>query len=121
MSGQKLQLIPVYEDYIEYMIKLIMLLPRTEKYSIGTEYKQSMYSTLEEILYIPKTEEKKRLYYLNKIDSKLDVQRIMLRIMYKSRWIDSHKFEVAMDKIYEIGKILGGLIKYYVKNNQKPI
>lgn len=41
--------------------------------------------------------------------------------MYKNRWIDEHKFKVAMDKIYEVGKILGGLIKYYGKNNKKSI
>ncbi len=35
-----LKLIPVYEQYMEYMIQLMIKLPRTEKFSIGTEYKQ---------------------------------------------------------------------------------
>lgn len=61
MAAKQLKLIPVYEQYMEYMIKLIMILPRTEKYSIGTEYKQLMYSCLEDILFIPKVEDKKRL------------------------------------------------------------
>lgn len=121
MANYELKLIPVYEQYMGYMIKLIMILPRTEKYSIGTEYKQIMYSCLEDILFISKVEDKKRLYYLNKIDAKLDVQRILLRVMKEYSWIDNHKFDVAIDKLYEIGKILGGLIKYYAKNNQKPI
>lgn len=54
---------------------------------------------------------------LNIIDSHLNTQRIYLRIMKKNRWIDEKKFKVAMELIYEIGKILGGLIKYYAKNN----
>ena len=29
------------------------------------------------------------------------------------------KFNVAIEKIGELGKILGGLIKYYGKNNKK--
>ena len=29
------------------------------------------------------------------------------------------KFKVAIEQIYEIGKILGGLIKYYAKNSSK--
>ena len=29
--------------------------------------------------------------------------------------------QMAMEKIYEIGKILGGLIKYYAKNNKKSV
>ena len=51
MANYELKLIPVYEQYMGYMIKLIMILPRTEKYSIGTEYKQIMYSCLEDILF----------------------------------------------------------------------
>ncbi len=117
MANNQLQLIPVFEDFLEYMINVIISLPRTEKFSIGTEFKQIMYSTLEDILYVPKAEPKRRLFYLNKIDSKLNVQRVLLRIMKKHQWIDFHKFEVAMNKLYEIGKILGGLIKYYAKDN----
>ena len=112
----ELKLIPVYEQYMEYMIQLLIRLPRTEKFSIGTDFKQVMYSTLEDILYINKLEKKDRLRFLNKIDAKLNTQRILLRVMKKFAWIDIKKFNIAMEKIYEIGKILGGLIKYYTKN-----
>jgi len=46
---------------------------------------------LENTLYISKIEQKERLNYLNKIDSKLNFQRIYLRIMYKNKWIDDKK------------------------------
>lgn len=114
-----LKLIPVYEQYMEYMIQLLIQLPRTEKFSIGNDYKQIMYSTLEDIMFVDKIENSKKLYHLNKIDAKLNTQRILLRIMKKFKWIDIKKFDIAMGKIYEIGKILGGLIKYNAKNNQK--
>ena len=117
----KLMLIPKAEKYIEYMLQVIIKLPRTEKFSIGTEYKTSMYRMLGDILIISKINEKDIMYYLNKIDSYLNTQRIYLRIMKKQRWIDEKKFKVAMEMIYEIGKILGGLIKYYAKNNKKQI
>ena len=117
----ELKLIPVYEQYMEYMIQLLIKLPRTEKFSIGTEFKQTMYSCLEDIMYISKIENEKRLNYLNKIDAKLNAQRIMLRVMKKFAWIDIKKFNIAMGKIYEIGKILGGLIKYYAKDYKKSV
>lgn len=116
-----LKLIPYYEDYMFYMIQLITHLPGTEKFSIGTDFKQVMYTCLEDILYINKLEVSKRLPYLNRIDAKLNTQRIMLRVMKKFQWIDIKKFDIAMGKIYEIGKILGGLIKYYAKNNKKSV
>ena len=121
MSEPSLKLIPKFEQYMQYMIEIIIKLPRTEKFSIRNEYKKSMYETLENILYIEKIDKYKRLYYLNLIDTKINTQRIFLRIMLKNRWIDEHKFKVAMDRIYEIGKILGGLIKYYGKNDKKSI
>ena len=121
MKQTSLNLIPKYENYMQYIIEIIIKLPRTEKFSIGTEYKKSMYETIENILYIEKIDKYKRLYYLNLIDAKINVQRIYLRIMLKNRWIDEKKFKVAMNKIYEIGKMLGGLIRLYGKNNKEPI
>ena len=51
-----LSLIPKAEKYIQYIIELIIKIPRTEKYSIGTEYKISMYRMLEDIMYVNKQE-----------------------------------------------------------------
>ncbi len=118
-SNRKLEVIPKMEKYIQYMLEIIIKIPRTEKYSIGTEYKTSMYETMKYIMYLNKIEESKCLYYTNIIDAELNVQRIYLRIMHKNKWIDDKKFNIAMGQIYELGKILGGLIKYYGKNNKK--
>ena len=115
----KLIIIPKTEKYIEYMLQIIFKLPRTEKFSIGTEYKTSMYKMLEYIMLFNKTEKSENINILNKIDAELNCQRIYLRIMKNNRWIDERKFNIAIEQIYEIGKILGGLIKYYAKNNKK--
>lgn len=96
-----------------------MKLPRTEKFSVGTEYKTSMYRMLSQIMYVTKLNQSKRLEYVNLIDAELNSQRILLRIMYKYKWIDEKKFKTAIDLIYELGKIVGGLTKYYAKNNTK--
>ena len=118
---QELILIPKYEKYMEYMIQVILKMPRTEKFNIGNEFKLVMYKMLENILYISKLEISKRLYYLNLIDAELNTQRIMIRIMTKNKWIDEKKYKVSMEMLYEIGKILGGLIKVYAKNYKKSV
>ena len=120
-KSEELILIPKYEKYMQYIIDIILKMPRTEKFNIGNELKTIMYKMLENILYINKVEVSKRLYYLNLIDAQLNVQRQMLRIMLKNKWINEKKFKVAMEMLYEIGKILGGLIKQYAKNNKKLI
>ena len=35
------------------------------------------------------------------------------------KFCDAEKFNVAMNLIYEMGKIIGGLTKYYAKYNKK--
>jgi len=120
-KNSELILIPKYEKYMQYMIEVIIKMPRTEKFNIGNEFKIVMYKSLENILYINKVEISKRLYYLNLIDAELGTQRVMLRIMQKNKWMDEKKFRVSMEMLYEIGKILGGLIKQYAKNNKKWI
>ena len=120
-NKEELILIPKYEKYMQYMIEVIIKMPRTEKFNIGNEFKIIMYKMLENILNINKVEHSKRLYYLNLIDAELNTQRIMIRVMQKNRWIDEKKYKVSMELLYEIGKILGGLIKHYAKNNKKPI
>ena len=121
----RLALIPKAEKYIEYMLDIMIKLPRTEKFSIGTEYKASMYKMLEEIMLLNKNkkyqDKENVINKLNKIDAYLNTQRIYLRIMKKYRWIDEKKFKISIELIYEIGKILGGLIKYYAKDNKKSI
>lgn len=120
-ESKQLILIPKIEDYIEYIINIIIKLPRTEKFSIGTEYKKSIYKMLEEVLYLNKINRKENLKeslnIVNKIDAHLNCQRMYLRIMKKYKWIDIKKFDIAMKKIYEIGLIIGGLTKIYAKNN----
>lgn len=118
-QNKELELIPKLERYIQYIIEFILKLPRTEKFNIGTEYKTSLYKILNNTMYLNKIEKNKRLEYANKIDAELATQRIYLRIMYKNKWIDEKKFNMSMGYIYEIGKILGGLIKYYGKNTKE--
>ena len=119
-NENKLQLIPKIEKYIDYMLCVIEKLPRVEKFNIGNEYKLSMYKMLENTLYISKLEDKRQcLEIINKIDAELNTQRIFLRLMHRKRWIDFKKFDVAMRLIYEMGKIIGGLTKYYAKYNKK--
>ena len=78
---EKLKLIPKAELYIEYMLSVTLKLPRTEKFSIGTEYKVSMYQMLSNIMMLNKISKnriREILDILNNIDACLNTQRIYL-------------------------------------------
>lgn len=93
------------------MLTILIKLPRTEKFSIGTEIKTSMYEILKYILLASKVEKMKRLELFNIVDSHIHYQRICIRIMYNNQWIDIKKYRYSNELLSEIGKILGGLIK----------
>ena len=118
-NKEELTLLVKAENYLQYILDLILKLPRTEKFSIGTEYKSSIYEMLQTITFLHKIELSTRIYYLNKVDALLLTQRIYLRIMKNNYWINEQKFLIAMEKVGEMGKIVGGLQKYYGKNNSK--
>ena len=62
-KSKELTLIPKYEFYMEYMLEVILLhLPRTEKFSIGTEFKSVMYDTFK--LCSQKKQHKKKEYII---------------------------------------------------------
>ena len=61
MSKNELVIIPKIEKYIEYMLTILIKLPKTEKFSIGTEIKTSMYEMLKYVLLSSKVEKRKRL------------------------------------------------------------
>ena len=103
--------IPKIEKYIEYMLTILLKLPRTEKFSIGTEIKSSMYEILKNILFASKIDKKRRLEFYNIVDSHIYYQRICIRIMYNNKWIDMKKYKYSNELLDEIGKMLGGLIK----------
>ena len=99
------------EKYIEHMLTILLKLPRTEKFSIGTEVKTSMYEMMKNILLASKIDKNKRLSIYNIVDSNIYYQRICIRIMYNQKWIDEKKYKHSNELLAEIGKILGGLIK----------
>lgn len=53
-KDNRLVIIVKIEKYIEYMLTILFKLPRTEKFSIGTEVKTSMYEMLKNIYGIKK-------------------------------------------------------------------
>ncbi len=121
VEGKSLTIIPKSERYIQYMLDLMLKLPRIEKFSIGTEYKTSMYNMMECIIYLSKVPIEERFDYTIKIDVAVQMQRIYLRLMKQNKWIDEKKFKVSLDLLSEIGKINGGLIKFYGKNYKKSV
>lgn len=108
-----LYLLPKYEKYMEYIIdNVVSKLPRIEKFNLGNEIKVSMLESVKCIMMISKVENRHRLGYLNMLDANICVQRIYIRIMYKRKYLDNRRYMYVMEMLSEIGKMVGGYIKW---------
>lgn len=87
------------------MLIILLRLPRTEKYSIGTEIKTSMYNMLKNILLANKSDKIKRLPIYNIVDTEIYFQRICIRIMYNNKWIDDKKYKHSKEGKIELSNV----------------
>ena len=107
-----LYMLPKMERHIEYVLKVVLKLPRTEKFNIGQEMKCVVYDTLKNILYLSKIDIKYRLDVANIIDANISYEKSLIRIMYKQRYIDNKKYMYMMEELIVLGNMLGAYIKY---------
>ena len=107
-----LYMLPKIERHIEYVLGVVLKLPRTEKFNIGQEIKLVVYDTLKNILYLSKIDISKRLTVVNIIDANIAYEKTLVRIMYKQRYIDNKKYMYMMDELIVLGNMLGAYIKY---------
>ena len=109
-SSGNLILIPKLEDYVRYTFQILVKIPRVEKFNIGSELKTSSLKMLENAHYLNKNR-KNGYTYLNNIDALISYNKSMLRILNEEKSITKSNFTTSIDKLSEIGKIVGGLIK----------
>ena len=103
-------LIPKTEEYVKYVFQILIKIPRIEKFNIGSEIKTSALQMLEYAHFINK-DRKDAYTYLNKIDALISYNRSMIRILNDEKSISSKNYETSINKLAELGIIIGGLLK----------
>ena len=109
-SSGTLILIPKTEEYVKYIFQILIKIPRIEKFNIGSEIKTSALQMLEYAHFVNK-DRNEAYTYLNKIDALISYNRSMIRILNEEKSISSKNYETAINKLAELGRIIGGLIK----------
>lgn len=57
----------------------------------------------------------KRIIILNEIDVELKMLKVMIRVSYRKKYINSKNYSAWSKKIYNIGNLFGGWIKSCLK------
>ena len=102
-----------YVDTIEYSYNLLTKFPKSEKFAMVVQIKESMFTALKLILRANKVYNKAnvRLDLLNAIDAEVHVQKVLVRMAHQFRYISNSNYMEWTRRLDEIGRLLGGWIK----------
>lgn len=109
----------IYKQYIEmiyYVENITKKYPKSEKLSLVTMIKNNTYSGMKKIIMAQKEYNKgKRIGILNEFDSDLKMLKVLIRVSYKNKYINSKNYSAWSKKIANIANLLGGWINSCLK------
>ena len=97
-------------DLVLLAYQYVRLFPRSEKFVLGERIEHASIDLLEGIIIANQKKEKQAS--LVEASVKLDILRIFIRLSKDLRLLDLKKYETLSSHIVEIGRMLGGWIKY---------
>lgn len=97
------------EDMIGYGYIALRNYPKSERYGIATDTKQSMYKLLELTVRANKRYHKKTT--LQDLDVELEFLRFLTRLAMELGFLPFKQYEVWNRSLSEIGRLIGGWIK----------
>lgn len=105
--------LPVFTKWLEF---LNWLLPTTEKFPKKVRFTLSQridnlaLDVVEDLVEARYTREK--MPPLRRANLRLEKLRVLLRLCYQQRHLPSRQYEHAMRILYEVGRMLGGWMKW---------
>lgn len=102
-------------DMLMYGYQAIKQFPKHEKHVLAAEIRKSMLQLQRLIVTAFKRYHKKTT--LTELDIELAILKRQVRLAKDLRYIDTKKYQLWIERLVEIGKMLGGWIKS-VKNKQ---
>ena len=88
--------------------------PKSEKFALCQEIKQAFYRTLRNTM-LANNIKRGRIHYLQQVDADLKLLLVLFSISREQKYITERKCLQLQDKISELGRITGGLMKAFVK------
>ena len=100
---------------------LLKNFPVAEKFSLNQEIKQSCYKLIRATVMANNlTVVKKRLEWLDAADAEKTLLLVLFGIAKNQKYITQKKLFELQGKLNEIGRIIGGLQKYFINNGNAP-
>ena len=101
----------LYELY-EITHSVIMKFPKHEKYSLGEKLECVILDSLELIIFGNYQPKNFKEGYILKANAKIEILKILFRLAFSIKALDDPSYLKAQQTLQEIGKMLGGWLKY---------
>lgn len=96
-------------ELILWLYPTVNKFPKSQRFVLGQHIENVFLQILEGI--IEANQERNKLPYLKKLSVELDKLRILIRLSKDLKFINIRQYSFVVEKINEIGKMLGGWIK----------
>ena len=109
----------IYSQYIElicYTNIIIKKYPKSERYALANDVKNTTHAGMEYIIQAHKVYDKsEKLKILENLDVKLKFLKVLIRVSYKNKYISSNNYTAWCRKLTNITNLLGGWINSCLK------
>ena len=99
-------------EFYKLFHEFIKLFPKTEKYSLGQKIENLILEILELTLKTIYSTKQEKSLSLKKINVKLNLSKMLIRLANEIRILDNKKYLFLQEKLQEIGRMVGGWIRY---------
>lgn len=100
---------------------LLKNFPQAEKFSLSQEIKQSCYRLIRAAVMANNLKVvKKRLEWLDEADAEKTLLLVLFKLARTQKYVTQKKFLELQEKLDEMGRIIGGLQKYFLNPNPRP-
>ena len=109
------------EQFLERDVyPLLKNFPVAEKFSLNQEIKQSCYKLIRATVMANNlTNVRKRLAWLDEADAEKTLLLVLFGVAKNQKYITQKKLYELQGKLNEIGRIIGGLQKYFIQKGQQ--
>ena len=108
----EIPLISKLKDAYKEAHKFLSLIPKFEKYTLGEKIENSVLDAVELVIIANGTSKYEKEKYLQKVNSKIELLKLLYRFSLDCNLIDERKYLEIQINIQEMGKMTQGWIKY---------
>ncbi len=99
-------------DFVKLIYQISHQFPKEYKYGLGAEMQKIAWDILDEIVRVNSLPDLEKRQGINRISALFDRFKIRFRLAYELGFLPAKKFAFAQSEIQEIGRMIGGWIKW---------